>query len=265
MITLQSAREFCKLNHPCFAGYLHDGEISELDLLATIFYLFKGNYLVPIFKENNLNSELIAIKKNSKTLPTKFDEIFVRELFTEKNEIKTINIGNKIKSSDFKFAMNYVFEKFSNLKAHNRKFSVQVGNNSKLVLESIPKSKKERGKQTIPLIGMLLYFLFSLFMLVNDSNTSIFAVMIFGFVAMFFALVIYLYYFGKHNISFDLSDEENILKLKKGYKEMYDFLNKYPLNPHYFTNEFLPFSIAFGIDQSWNKNFGLDKYTRVHF
>ena len=71
-------------------------------------------------------------------------------------------------------------------------------------------------------------------------------------------------FFAKKYVSFNISNSEQIHKEKLRYSEVSNLLSKYPLNQHQITNEFLPFSIAFGIDQSWNKDFGLEKYPRLY-
>lgn len=66
----------------------------------------------------------------------------------------------------------------------------------------------------------------------------------------------------KKTISYDF--ENKIIPLaRKKYIELYEFIKKHPLPKHRFINEFLSFNIAFGFDDSWFKDFNLDKEIKI--
>ena len=46
---------------------------------------------------------------------------------------------------------------------------------------------------------------------------------------------------------------------KKKYEELFEFIQKYPLTQQRLDNEFMPFAVAFGLDSSWNKSFGIQE------
>lgn len=52
MITQKEALYYDEQPHPAFAGYLHDGTISQRDALATIFNLLTRGSLDPVWKDN---------------------------------------------------------------------------------------------------------------------------------------------------------------------------------------------------------------------
>jgi len=52
--------------------------------------------------------------------------------------------------------------------------------------------------------------------------------------------------------------ENNIIPFtKKKYEELFEFIQKYPLRQQRLYNEFMPHAVAFGLDTSWNKSFGV--------
>ncbi len=51
--------------------------------------------------------------------------------------------------------------------------------------------------------------------------------------------------------------------VKEKYTKLYYFLKKHHYVKHRFTNQFLAYAIAFGIDNSWFADFGLDKDIEV--
>jgi hypothetical protein len=263
VFTLEEAKRFSKINHPVFAGYLLDGVVSELDLLATVFFLIKGNYLIPIFKDNNMTSNLISIRKGLKTPPSMFDKIFIKELFDDNNKISSNQVGAKIKSDSFQFTMNYCFEVFAGIEAKNRKYFANF-NNRLVELKDSLDDDSERKKEKISNVLIVILLFLGIIRAVNDRE--LFPAILF-YPAFIFVVYVYfrLYLFTKKQVLYDLSSDKKVMKMKNDYENMYDFLSKYPLNEHYITNEFLPFSIAFGIDQSWNKDFGLDKYMQVYY
>ena len=54
MITREAAADYREQLHPAFAGYLHDGEISERDCLAIIFQLFAIGVLTPVWEDGSM-------------------------------------------------------------------------------------------------------------------------------------------------------------------------------------------------------------------
>lgn len=262
MLTLEEAKFFSKINHPVFAGYLLDGVVSELDLLATVFFLIRGGYLIPIFKDNNLASDLIGIRKGLKKPPSTFDKIFIKELFNNSDEISSKQAGDKINSDSLQFTMNYCFEMFTNIEAKNRKYFANV-NNQLIEIENNFYKESDRDKKKTSIALVLIMIITGIFRLSYEKDLfpQILAYILAGL--LIYADIHY-YLKTKKQVFFDLSSDVKAVKMKKEFESLYGFLSRYPLNEHYLTNEFLPFSIAFGIDQSWNRDFGMGKYPRIY-
>jgi len=263
VFSLEEAKKFSRINHPVFAGYLLDGVVSELDLLATVFFLIRGSYLIPIFKDSNLSSSLIGIRKGLKKPPSMFDKIFIKELFNNSNEISSKQVGEKIKSDSLQFTMNYCFEVFTNIEAKNKKhFEKNLSNQLVEIEDKFEKSFDIKDKKISITITIVLAVL-AIIRLFYERDLFP-GILFFILVGILLYADVYSYFIAKKHVFYKLSSNVDIVKMRNDYESLYDFLSKYPLDNHYITNEFLPFSITFGIDQSWNRDFGLEKYIRIY-
>lgn len=74
--------------------------------------------------------------------------------------------------------------------------------------------------------------------------------------------MLFVFTFSKKTINYDF--QNSIVPIaKKKYEDLHEFIKTHPLPKHRFINEFLAFSIAFGLDDSWHKDFGVDKEVRI--
>lgn len=268
MISENEARTLIKQNHPVLAGYLFDGEVSELDLLAGLFKLIEDRIITPVFEEGDIRNKLISLKLANRNVESKFDQIIIESFFPDTEEITTKEAGEKIKDEGFKLSMNLAFEIISGIKVDSIKYQQKLGNTyvdvvSKAGVIRDQKSLKEHLKSSI--VGILTLIIIVVFQII-DIHSDRFINVSYGFIfsLLVVGLMIYSVFFTRYYIKVNLSDDKVVKQARQKYHNLYDFLNKYPLTPHTFTNEFLPFSIAFGLDQSWNKDFGLDNFTKLY-
>lgn len=61
------------------------------------------------------------------------------------------------------------------------------------------------------------------------------------------------------NVHMLMDFETGIPAAKIWYEELFDFIQSFPLKEQRIYNEFMPHAIAFGLDKSWNKSFGITK------
>jgi hypothetical protein len=85
-----------------------------------------------------------------------------------------------------------------------------------------------------------------------------------GIVFLFVTIIIFMTFtYSKKKISYNFM-QDIVPKTKVKYDELREFLQNHPLPKHKYINEFLAFSIAFGFDDSWYKDFGLDSEIMIH-
>lgn len=67
---------------------------------------------------------------------------------------------------------------------------------------------------------------------------------------------------SKKTVTYDFANQV-VPVAKRRYSELFEFIKAHPLPPHRITNEFLAFAIAFGLDDSWQKDFGLGEELKI--
>jgi hypothetical protein len=97
MLTEKEAVYYDEQLHPAFAGYLHDGNISERDVLASLFHLMTKGILDPIWEEGSMNKAIIGVKKTTRSPRLEFDRIFIEQIFSYKDQVSAHDIGKMIK------------------------------------------------------------------------------------------------------------------------------------------------------------------------
>jgi hypothetical protein len=100
MITKQQALNYEEQLHPAFAGYLHDGNITERDSLATIFHLISKGYIEPIWHDNNLTSEIEGLRTTPKKPEHEFDSLIISRLFGDRDKIPSSDVGDLVKKGE---------------------------------------------------------------------------------------------------------------------------------------------------------------------
>jgi len=255
--------------HPAYAGYLHDGEITEQDVLATIFYLIKTGVIVPVFESNDLTKRIIALRITRKKPYYKFEQDICQCLFNSSQEVTSEKVFKIIKSEKIKHILlkNITSITFFPLINKQLRFFGKTGEirfsvNDKPVTDI--KTAKE-FKNTLTWIILPIFTVVGFTMViepiikgVNPTHTI--------FPAIFCVSLPWLIYFSfiksKKIVSYDFQNDV-IPFAKARYYELFEFLKSRPISNHNLTNEFISFSIAFGLDKSWNRDFGLESEINI--
>ncbi len=255
--------------HPAFAGIAHDGYLNERDALAVIMKMITEGSLTPVFQENNMNMALLGVKRGRRDTKTAYEEEIRGFLFSnEQEEISTNDVGKLIKSGQIQKIIkdnSIVIKKSTTsiqiVKSYLGKLLIGTEKFTRLYTwRNILKDKWFRllfkGMIIYPLTIFLFFLLLDIMITgsfsIKDDNQRFFLVsglafpLVFGFM--------FIPFFAKQVIS-----SITIIKLDpdliQKYQELYEFIKKHPLPPHRITNEYLSFAIAFGLDNSWQKDF----------
>jgi hypothetical protein len=276
--------------HPCFAGYLHDGEITERDEIASIFQLFKTKCLKPVWENDFFSGNIVRIKKTGKIPEEVFEQKIVELLFQNNMEIPVGQVTSYIKNGQIKEIIKQSIEKQIQktdervmLRFESQKLNASFSALHKLPFfgpvqvdhfDSTPSGAKMAQAQGRKLVQRL-FFGIGVFMVVlsfwhmfitekfdiRDEDLSfplsvVWAVL--GFIIIFGGVSL----LTKMSVNFKpVGLKDPYIKNKMSY--LFEFISNHPLNNHNFNNEFLPYSIAFGIDNSWNKNFSIGEGVKL--
>jgi len=268
MISQSQAELIKQKDYPALAGYLLDGQISELDIIAATLKMIQDRVLKAEFENNDIRGKIKRIIKNNVLPSNPFDNLLLKMLFEDNQSMDAVSLGKKISSEDFKLAATSGFEILLGVKKSQERLQYKVGDRYyDFVFGSSDVNpfrhysrniKQTRWGLLLTLPILLFIFIQSYFELGRvDMTAYMFEI---AFLLAFSVLQIYSVFFAKHSVKIDFTNASQVESLKQEYKSLYEFLNKYPLEPHNFTNMFLPFSVAFGLDQSWNADFGLGKF-----
>lgn len=74
-------------------------------------------------------------------------------------------------------------------------------------------------------------------------------------------LVWYAFNYSIKESTHSIGNSYDSVKIK--YNELYEFVKERPLFRRKLSDEFLPFSIAFGLNNYWHKEFGLDPEAKI--
>lgn len=295
MLSKQQALFYNEQLHPAFAGYLHDGEISERDALATIMSLLKYGYIDPIWKKGDMLLGIEGVRLLRKKPRFEFEQLIIDYFFKNKQEITVEEIGDYIKNGTIQDLIKQNLQAISAFPIINNELKFKLGEHGQInfsvngnpvdSIEEATKFKKTLKYILLPIFAgigilmILLSLLFKNFNLSSETNTfnnrnvSIQVsgdlttgantfLLTGGIMLGVILLIAASFYFSKKTVTY--SFEDKVIPLAKTkYAELFEFLKKYPLQPHRITNEFLAFSIAFGLDNSWQKDFGLEEEIKI--
>ena len=209
MITEPTALKYKQELHPAFAGYLHDGAISNRDQLASIFALADYGSIDFIYEDNNLTKPIKTLRKT--------------------------NI-NSIKESP----LNEDNLKFGNKKNIKINFNVNGVEINSLVKANQAKSSIVAISLSFGIIG--IFFLAGSIMFKGLPQMTLM-----GFIFLTVSITTWLSFFKSQKyVSFDLPN--NIKDYKEKYTQLYEFLKISPLNRRKLSDEFLAYDIAFGLN-----------------
>lgn len=273
--------------HPAYAGYLHDGEISNRDVLAALFYLMKTGAIFPIFQDNNMTKKIVSLKRMRKEPYYSFEKQICNILFNKSLEVSTHDIKNIILSGKLQDILHKNIDSIAAFPLLNKKLQFLLGKsgeahfsvNGKPVtdIKVAGEFKSVLTKIIMPiffLIGVLFFGIHFFGGNMIDNLVSTGAVTIessggsellrknmFIFMGLMFAgmplLIYFIFTYSDKVYSYNFKDKV-IPYAKERYKELFNFIKSKPLLKHNFNNEFLPYSIAFGLDNSWDKDFGIE-------
>lgn len=267
MITKEQAYEYSQQLHPAFAGYLHDGMVSQRDAVACIMHMLQKGSLYPIFQEGNMQKNIVMVGLG-KPGEYEFEKKIQNSLFSGvRKEITTKEIGNKIKYGTIQEIITNNVEVISKFKIINQELDFKLGKAKAVIkvngekVDTIEEFQRYKGINTIVALAVVIPNIIILFVMrdsIRFSNSSI----LFYIAAFIFTLM--LPYILKKKVNYEFRDKIEPLALQK-YTYLYEYMKNYPLRKHTFTNEFLAHAIAFGLDDSWYKDFGLRKEDEIDF
>lgn len=269
MITKKEALLYEEQLHPAFAGYLHDGSISQRDALASIFQLIKKGTLEPVWEDKNMLRRLIAVRLMQKKPQNKFEDVIVQHVFSGDKEVSAKQIGKFIKGGQLQDIIRNNLHAIEAFPVINNELQFKLGKHGKVnfvlngrvvdTLEEAAVFKKTLTHIIIPVFSIISIFLIAMYLTLGASvDSSPLAFLLTPVIMMAVAgLMYFLFLTSKKTV--DYSFTNHVIPIaKKKYDELFEFMKSYPLPKHRFTNEFLPFSIAFGLDNSWNQDFRIE-------
>lgn len=293
MLTEKEALYYDEQLHPAFAGYLHDGTVTQRDALATIFNLLTRGSLDPIWKDNNMLKGIEGVRLMKRQPKFGFEQIIIEKLFGAKKELTTKEVSEFIKSGEIQLLIKNNLSAISAFPIINEELKFTLGKHSKVnfsvngnpvdTIEEATAFKRILYKILLPIflgIGVILvlgYFAFTkslpqgnfsysnpnvLIQVQGDGNAGNSLLLTGGIFIIVIFSILFAFIFSKKTLSYNFRNDV-VPIAKKKYTELYEFIKSHPLKPHRFTNEFIAFSIAFGLDNSWHKDFGLEEEIKI--
>jgi hypothetical protein len=267
MISQTTAKAYKEELHPAFAGYLHDGVISNRDQLAAIFALADNGSIDFIYQENDLTKEITYLRKTNTKPKYDFEEEILNLIFKEKDEVYALQIKTLIENGSLKNILkNYITPiKNLSLNEHNLEFGNGKNVKSTFIVNGVQIDSIELASQAkIPMIIASAFFsIFGLiFTIVSFLSPSQWGFFIVGITFFLVGIgMAYTFFYGPKYVKFEIP--ENITEYKQKYLEIYEFLKTRPLDRRKLSDEFLSYAIAFGLNNHWNKEFGIDDEFKV--
>ncbi len=291
MITLSEAGKIREQFKPAFAGYLTDGDISDRDVLATLLDLSVRGYIkLDMEKEERQHKiqKVILQKKSTKGL-LPFEKEFLNVLFLAGKELDAYDVRFIFDMGGLHETIERNLASLSDNEIINSEleFKTPKGRNTMLYYDASDRSlsdkedikpvktvkelKKLRGgglgeipKLATALVTIPFFLIYiSFFMMAFEPEGSLIFVRKRGILIGLF-LITYLLYITwcikrrrriKNILHIEFEDAVPFSKEK--YEELFEFIQEYPLKEQRIYNEFMPFAVAFGLDTSWNKSFGI--------
>ena len=258
---------------PAVAGYIIDGRIGNKEVIATIVDLIARGYID--FHPKNFNWKKSKIQKliihNSKP-NTEFEKYFLRVIFGNKEEVTISHLKEILKQRKLHHILENQIKKeglILNIKDENVEFYLKHPNNKikfNINNREVKTIKDWRSIKIYFILGMVIPGFFILVMLLflvvafiknGGPNFEILAAII-GIFIMFILPGIYFISrptkIVKQKIDYEGSFAKNI---RSKYHELFDFLKRHPLEEGRLFNEYLSYSIAFGLDSHWQQAFSL--------
>lgn len=263
MITEQTALKYKEELHPSYAGYLHDGAISNRDQLAAIFALVDCGSIDFIYKYNDVNQPIENVRRTSKKPKYEFENKILDAIFEKETVMPVYKIEYLIKTQEIKRILKENIEaiKKLNLNENNLKFGNGKNIKSTFIINGVEINSLEKANQAKSMIaaGSFIFITVGGFLLLSSIISRNFSALDFMSISFIFTglLMSYAFFYGSKYIEFDLPHHAE--EYKKKYLELYEFLKAKPLDRRKLSDEFLPYSIAFGLNNHWTKEFDIPK------
>lgn len=291
MLTRKEALYYDEQLHPAFAGYIFDGTVTERDVLSTLLHLLTRGVLSPIWKDGNMNKTIVGMRKIHRKPAYEFEEKIITSIFQDNQEASSERIKEVINSGEIQEIIKNNLRAIETFPIIQEQLNFRLGKHIPLHI-SINGETVDTVKEANQFNSLMKRFLLPLFIVIsalllfvyfliskippgnlnyNSPNISIqgniqrspdgmlltVGILLVTGIGMFL-----LFTFSRKTVSYSFKDDI-IPTAKKKYEELYRFIKDHPLPKHKFVNEFLAFSIAFGLDDSWFKDFGLEKEINI--
>lgn len=271
MITLSEAEKLLEQFKPAFAGYLTDGDISERDILATLLDLSVRGYIKLDMEKKGDYYEIhnIGLEQKSIKLLLPFEREFIGILFPKSKEISLDNFQYMLHKKTLHNVIENHLQSLKENEIVTRKLifrndedkQVNFGD-GKSAIKTVEKAKGyqdliERYKSfKMPSESWFLIATSLLFIGIGISSGTLWSIL-YGIVILLIPLWEYRK-FRKLKKTIHIKFKDAIPFTKKKYEELFEFIRKFPFKEQRIYNEFMPFAVAFGLDTSWNKSFGIN-------
>ena len=269
MITLEEATKYREQLRPAFAGYLTDGNISDRDVLATLLDLVvRGSVLLDmnLKEEGYIINKIVRIAGVESSLLL-FERLFLKELFGKSNEITPDEFKEIVRSRKLHKIIENNLSTLKDIEIVKTELKFFTKNDRPIFfsmnnqqVNSIEEAKRFYGSLKIIsfFVFMFIFLVGGTYTIITSPNFTLDALILFycicaaiigGFVSIYHS-------FKKSKKVLELKMKV-VPAAKKKYEELFEFIQKYPLAQQRLDNEFMPFAVAFGLDTSWNKSFGI--------
>jgi glutaredoxin-related protein len=280
VITKEQAQDYIEQLHPAFAGYLHDGIVSERDAIAAVMNLVQKSLVKAAWEDGSMCRNIKSLSKTSRIPQLGFDRKLIEIIFAKQDKVDSGVIKKLIQNG---VISNAILNNLSAIQTFPIIYNdVEFNHGDDVIIPFLHRNKIVDSFSEIRTfdrdikLTLLLIFAFTILVLgrtrdvvdiplaivkLESYDISILSITLLSLLFAFSTLY-YSFISSKKQVSYQF--EKNVIPIaQKKYSELFDFLSNYPLENHNIVNEFLPFSIAFGIDKSWLGDFGLSAEPKI--
>jgi|GEM_PF-2561299 len=283
-ITEEDARRIRERRSPAFAGYVTDGNVSDRDALATLMDLVVKGYLGIDADASKTQPSVKSVYIVS--LPSSmsaFERRFVDVLFGRKKTLTRKEVTAALKSKGLKGVIKRNLSliskegiKYSGINLYTKDGKRLRNPHWEMYYSKAKKPEDLDRKYKLyrtfvpPLLWIGIFF-FGLGLLTGASqilSKGLDAVGPFSILSVFLLLLVFGLMQAKENIAdYESSlpvrefetNQRDLVAAKEDYADLFNFIKASPLKKARLYNEFMPYTVAFGLDTSWNDSFGITK------
>ncbi len=262
---------------PALAGLIIDGEITKNEVTATIIDLINKGYIT-------LKKEKLILSKTDFSRLDDYEIEVLRELFLENIQCNSLDFP-QLPKMDFGLLTGLMAKNAIDLGIYSHSSAAQKIKSTKITTDEGKKSGLTFRKVLMKSLAVFLISVVVITILMKLISTYypnigvmflllvvglVFGVYILGFLLIvpgFVVLALFktaeawdksitkarIYNIGlKRKLTVDAEMSRSARHLYDKYERLHDFLSPRPLMKKRIYNEFLPFSVAFGLDESWH-------------